>query len=57
MKRKYREKYEKLEISKIMMKLKNIFYVEKEIKNIMINFYLKILEKKEFFLLKLNECN
>ena len=27
----------KLEMSKILIRLKNIFYVEKEIKNIMIN--------------------
>ena len=44
-----------LEMSKIMIRLKNIFYVEKEIKNIMIKFYLKIIKK--IILIILNECN
>ena len=52
--KKYTEKdMKKLEISKIMINLKNLFYVEKEIKNIMIKLYLKILKK--IILLILNE--
>ena len=53
MKRKYREKYEKTRNIQNNDKSKNLFYVEKEIKNILIKFYLKILKK--IILLILNE--
>ena len=39
-------------MSKIMIRIKNIFYVEEEIKNIMIKFYLKILKKDNFTYIK-----
>ena len=48
MKRKYTENYEKTRNIKNNDKPKNIFYVEKEIKNIMIKFYLKIIKKNNF---------
>ena len=56
MKRKYTEKYEKTRnVKNNDNSLKNIFHVEKEIKNIMIKFYLKIIKKR--ILIILNECN